>query len=133
MTVASEDRWELARRQMVGRWRRILEQIEARDEGRVLELSNVMDEFCDEAMTARGSAAGSPGAALQAGFKVPGPAGLKGTLCLFCRGFVEIGGCLGVLGELNRAVLGGHWGTARRLAEQYIVRLESLHLEGTAS
>lgn len=132
MALANEVRWNLARRQLVGRWRRILERIEARDEGSVLELCNVMDEFCDEAMAQRDGAAGSAGDSPGEGFKVQGPAGLSGTRCLFCRGFLEIGGCLGMLGELNRAVLGGHWRTARRLAEQHIVRLESLHLEAGA-
>ncbi len=127
MSDADAGRWDKARRQLVGRWRRILERIEARDEGGVLELSNVMDEFCDEANALRAEA--DRGAFPPEGaYKTPGAAGLAGTRCLFCRGFAELGGCLGLLGKVNQAILSGRWEGARRLAEGYIVRLESMDL-----
>ncbi len=110
MTQAVEDRWETARRDLIGRWRQIVYRIQAHDEGGVLELCNVMDEFCDEAD------------ALRAGV------GDAGTRCRFCRGFAGTGGCLSLLGEVDHAVLGGHWEAARRLAEDYITRLEGMRL-----
>lgn len=121
------DRWEKARREVVGRWRMIVERIDAHDEGGVLELANVMDEFCDEAIVQR-EAAAPPAAGPERVFKTPAVSGLVGTRCLFCRGFSELGGCLGMLNEVNLAVLGGRWQEARRCAERYIARLESLDL-----
>ena len=128
MIGADAGRWHKARRRLVGRWRRILERIDARDEGGVPELSNVMDEFCDEANALRAETDQGGAAALQGAHKAPGAAGLAGTRCLFCRGFTELGGCLGLLGEVNQAVLRGRWEAAHRLAEGYIVRLESMDL-----
>ncbi|HEU4401635.1 MAG TPA: hypothetical protein VFT43_05970 [Candidatus Polarisedimenticolia bacterium] len=127
MNGTGDDRWDKARRQLVGRWRRILERIDAHDEGGVLELANVMDEFCDEAIVLR-DAAGGKDAQPERGFRTPGAAGLAGTRCLFCRGFAELGGCLGLLGEVNEAVMKGRWEAAHHLAEGYISRLESLDL-----
>lgn len=117
MSKAGEERWDRARGQVIGRWRMILERIEACDEGGVLELSNGMDEFCDEAIALKSEAA--PGAD-------------AGTRCLFCRGFLEMGGCLGLLGQVDQAVLSGKWDAARRLAEDYIVRLESINCGGAS-
>ncbi len=110
MTQAKEDRWEEARRQLIGRWRRIVDRIGAHDEAGVLELCNVMDEFCDEADALRAGVGGG------------------GTRCQFCRGFTGTGGCLGLLGEVDHAVLGGRWEVAHRLAEDYIARLEGMRL-----
>ncbi len=117
MSKAGEERWDRARQEVIGRWRTILERIEAGDEGGVLELSNGMDEFCDEAIALKSKAASGADA---------------GTRCLFCRGFLEMGGCLGLLGQVNQAVLSGKWEVARGLAEDYIVRLESTGFGGAS-
>jgi hypothetical protein len=100
--------WETARRQVLTRWRDILERIRNQDEGGALELINTMDEFCDEADRSRES--------VQEG---------AGSRCVFCRSFIEHGGCFGLLGEINRAVLHGKWKVAHGLATTNIKRLEA--------
>jgi hypothetical protein len=120
MSATGENRWERAREELLRRWIQVLERIEARDEGGTLELVNVMDEFCDQAIEDRG--AGAPRPASRAGR--PGPAAVG--RCVFCRGFADAGGCFGTLELLNRAVLDGRWEAARGLASEYLGRLRTL-------
>ena len=101
--------WDLARVELIRRWQDVLAQIEARDEGGVLALSQEMDEFCDLAMAGRDETR----AALRKRETAPAPGE---TRCLFCRGFIEAGGCLGALQALNHAVLAGLWDDAREVA-----------------
>ena len=103
-------RWDAARLKMLERWRQILERIRAQDEGGVLDLVNSMDEFCDEAVESRQVAASE-----------------SETRCLFCRTFNELGGCMGLVNDLDTSVLHGRWEKARCLAEGYIGRLEALN------
>ena len=107
MDRAQSDRWNRARVEVMHRWERIIERIRARDEAGVMALANVMDEFCDEAIADR--------------------LGESGSRCLFCQGFLETGGCHGMLIELNRAVLAGRWAEAKILAEGYLRRLGTMH------
>lgn len=126
-------RWDSAREKVAARWREILERIEARDEGGVLGLANVIDEFCEEAMHAR-EAAMECHAPPDPGIRKFSPKTLPvGTRCMFCRGFQEAGGCFGILGSLNRLVLHGRWDDARKVAEDYLNRLQTMtFLEGPA-
>ena len=128
MKEAEEGRWEQARTRVITRWREILNRIDVRDEGGVLGLANVIDEFCEEAITTRfeilhGQA--PPAADL---LKFAGSAGSIGTRCLFCRAFQEAGGCFGMLASLNSFVMAGKWDDARKVAEEYIRRVESMYL-----
>ncbi len=50
-----------------------------------------------------------------------------GSRCLFCRGFLDVGGCFGLLDELNQAVMKGRWDAARLVAETYMRRLETMN------
>jgi hypothetical protein len=117
--------WDQARIELIRRWQDVLAQIEARDEGGVLALSQEMDEFCDLALAGRERAR----EALQRE-SAPAPGE---TRCLFCRGFTEAGGCLGALQALNHAVLAGLWEDARDIGERYIHRLQTMELAGTAA
>src|SRR6266496_3782138 len=58
MTDSRPQRWERARQDVLKRWTKILNRIEARDEPGLLALANVMDEFCEEAVLAREASAG---------------------------------------------------------------------------
>jgi hypothetical protein len=121
------DRWEAARLRMLERWRSIQTKIDARDAPAVLALANVMDEFCEEAVTERTRATGDrvdPAVPL---LKFPSTAAIAGR-CVFCRAFQQIGGCFGVLHTLNQAVLDHRWDEARRVAEIYYDRLLALDL-----
>ncbi len=125
------ERWEKARLAVIDRWRQIIGRIEAQDEGGVLRLSNVMDEFCQEAITAR--------EALTQGEGESGDAALKGgnapsteVRCLFCRGFADRGDCLSMLDDFNRAVLNRRWEKAKELAEGYIGALQLMDLSHPA-
>ena len=126
-------RWDSAKEKVIVRWREILDRIEARDEGGVLGLANVIDEFCEEAMHSREDAMewhAPPDPGLRKFSPKTGPVG---TRCLFCRGFQEAGGCFGILGSLNRLVLQGKWGDARKVAEEYLSRLQTMKFpEGPA-
>jgi len=126
MSDPDRERWTRARHELLDRWRRIVERIDARDEGGTLYLANAMDEFCDEAIRTR--EAGGPAPARPAGPGTAAAAPDAGTRCLFCRGFIEEGGCFGLLQEINRAVLSRQWDTARCLAEGYIDRLKAMEL-----
>ncbi len=128
MTDGAQGRWELAREKVIARWREILNRIDARDEGGVLGLANVIDEFCEEAIATR--LAVLHGQAPSGGdfLKFSKPSSAIGTRCLFCRGFQEAGGCFGVLGTLNSLVMSGKWDDARQVAETYVARLESMDL-----
>jgi hypothetical protein len=128
MTNRIPDRWDEARQGVLERWREILNRIEVRDEPRVLALVNVMDEFCEEAILSREVSAGSRRDASGPVLKIPTSGAPTGSRCLFCRGFLDIGGCFGLLDELNQAVMKGRWDRARLVAESYIHRLENMDL-----
>jgi hypothetical protein len=128
MKEAEEGRWEQARTRIIARWREILNRIDARDEGGVLALANVMDEFCEEAITTRLAILHGQAPPATDLLKFAESAGSIGTRCLFCRGFQEAGGCFGVLATLNSFVMAGKWDDARNVAESYIQRVESMYL-----
>ena len=83
MDDADRKRWDRARIEVIERWRRVLERIQAHDEGEILSLTTEMDEFCDEAINTR----------IQAAAAADGPAksearpDLNEPMCHFCRGF----------------------------------------------
>jgi len=116
--------WDQARVELIRRWQDVLAQIEARDEGGVMALTQEMDEFCDLAMAGRTEAR----AELQ---RETAPAPGE-TRCLFCRGFMDAGGCLGALQALNHAVLAGLWEDARDIAERYVHRLQGMQFADAA-
>ncbi len=126
MTDPDRDRWNAARSVVVARWRQILEQIEARDEGGALALTTEMDEFCDEAIAERtktnlaASDAQKPPPSGQAAESQPT------QMCHFCRGFIQYGGCAGITQEVNHAILGGEWDQARARAEEWIDTLQGM-------
>lgn len=127
-------RWDSAREKVIVRWREILDRIEARDEGGVLGLANVIDEFCEEAMHSREDAMEGHAPPDQGLLKFSPNTRPVGTRCLFCRGFQEAGGCFGILGSLNRLVLQGKWEDAREVAEEYLNRLQTMTFpEGPAA
>lgn len=109
VTLTEDERWQEARRAVVRRWRTTLDRVEARDEIGTLQIINTTDEFCREAMRLR-SAAGEA---------------TSGSRCLYCREFLESGGCLGFVGALNHLVLNGGWETAARLVRERIAALEA--------
>ena len=125
MKKNDDERWETARGEVIRRWRRILERVAAADEGGALALANVMDEFCEEAGEERRAADSPDVTAPAASAILPQDEPVR---CQFCRGFTEMGGCFGLLGEFNRAVLGRRWELARRMVENYLQRLESADL-----
>jgi hypothetical protein len=122
MNDVDQERWDRARVEVIERWYRVLDRIRARDEGEILSLTNEMDEFCDAAISSRTQSA-AVGAGTVTG---PGP-DLDESRCHFCRGFLQFGGCSGLLQEINHVVLNGDWGKAQTLAEGYINRLEGLN------
>jgi hypothetical protein len=124
------NRWEKARVELIARWRKVLERIEARDEGGTLELIDVMDEFCDQAIADRGR--GGPPRVADPQAIAPGSTEFAGR-CLFCRGFADAGGCFGIVELLNRAVLAGRWEAARTLAAEYLDRLRTVRFQPGAS
>jgi hypothetical protein len=111
---------------------KILNRIDARDEPGVLALANVMDELCEEAVLARETSTGGRSDAGGPVLKILTTGAPAGSRCFFCRGFVEIGGCFGLLDELNQAVMKGRWDRARLVAETYIRRLETMNLTPAA-
>jgi hypothetical protein len=123
-------RWEEARQQMVRRWEEIVRQIDARQEGRVLALANMLDEFCEVAAIERQAAAGNRDDPAVPVLKFPPEESLSGR-CAFCRAFVSLGGCFGPTHALNKALLNRSWPAARRIASEHLDRLRSLtfHME----
>lgn len=130
MNVQDQERWETARQAVIERWRGILKKIDERDEGGVLALANIIDEFCEEAVSDRLDVLHGQAPPEVDVLKFSGSGLVAGTRCLFCRGFQEDGGCFGLLSNLNRQVLAGRWEEARHAAEVYIERLEALRLAG---
>ena len=131
MIEIGSGRWENARREVIERWRQILERIDARDERGVVGLVSARDQFCDEAVADMNEGFsrledGSPAIA-----STPARGTAAGTHCYFCKGFIENGGCLGALDDMELAVYEKRWEDARSLAREYIAKLESLEL-GTA-
>jgi hypothetical protein len=121
------NRWETARTELTRRWQAILGKIDEKDEGGILQLSSVMDEFCDEAdqsLHEPGHEGQVPG--LDHRLSPPGGSHPVGERCLFCRGFMELGGCYGTLDLLNKAVFDRKWDEARRIATDYVAKLRSL-------
>jgi hypothetical protein len=129
MAEIVRDRWSRARVAVVERWRQILRHIQERDEAGALALANTMDEFCEEAMLTREASSSGRQGAVGPVPKISTSGAPTGSRCVFCQGFIESGGCFGMLDELNQAVLHGRWTDARRVAELYIDRLQSMHLE----
>ncbi len=132
MTETARYRWEKARLEVLLRWRQILSRIDAHDEPGVLELANVMDEFCEEAIFEREASGGGRREATGPLLKIPTASGPMGSRCLFCRGFLDTGGCFGLLDELNQSVQKGRWDRAHRVAENYIRRLEGMSLDSAS-
>jgi len=128
MTELTRDRWIRARASVIERWRQVLERITSRDEAGALAAANTLDEFCEEAMLGREAASGGAHSGSGPVLKIATSGEPVGSRCLFCRGFIDSGGCFGMLDELNHAVLHGRWADARRVAQLYIDRLHSLPL-----
>lgn len=106
---ADDERWESARRAVVGRWRVVLDRVAARDEAGTLAIANAMDELCQEAVRARLRATGDPD---------------SGDLrCRYCLEYLRRGGCLGLIGALNHQVLIGAWEEAERLVRERLREL----------
>ena len=118
-------RWEKARLGLIRRWQEIVRAIGRHDEGDVLMKATVMDEFCDQAGRDRDGAYQSGGALPDSGRARP-TAGTPITRCIFCKGFVESGGCQGMLTGLFRLVFAGDWEKASRVANEYLNRLCSM-------
>lgn len=127
MTDIQQVRWERARREVLDRWSKILRLIEAHDEPGILATANVMDEFCEEAALVREASAGSRSDTAGPALKVLTSGAPAGSRCLFCRGFLDVGGCFGLLDEMNQAVMKGRWDAARLVAETYMRRLETMN------
>jgi hypothetical protein len=127
MKETQAGRWEIAKRDVLARWNQILERINAHDDRGVLGLAAARDSFCDEATAARDAADArlEPPSSNEL-FAFPARGNAIGGHCYFCRGFLDAGGCLGVLDEMERAVCEKNWSDARRIAEGYIARVESL-------
>ena len=121
------NRWETARQGVLDRWRTILSRIDVRDEPGVLALANVMDEFCEGAALSREISGGGGQGTSGPPLKILTAGAPAGSRCFFCRGFLDIGGCFGLLDEVNRAVTRGDWIKARSVAETYVVRLEAMN------
>ena len=105
--------WEQARMSILGRLHKVGQLIDQEDEGAVLSLVNQKDEFCQEAEQRRAHAP---------------PEKREDPLCQFCEGFVQSGGCVGMLARLNHAVLAADWEEARRINNEYIRWVQGLSL-----
>ena len=125
MAPLSAKQWEQAQQEMVKRWSLILQKIDAQDEGEVLALANMMDEFCEVAADERKAAAGDRHDPAVPVLKFPPDADVVGR-CTFCRAFMSLGGCFGPLHDLNKAILDGRWAIARKVAEDQLQRLRTL-------
>jgi hypothetical protein len=126
MTEMPAGRWESAKRDVVERWRRIIECIDARDDRGAIGLASARDRFCEEAIADmnKGFADFDGGEPML--HSVPARGSKPGTHCFFCRAFYESGGCLGALDEMERAVFEKRWDEAREVALRYISRIELL-------
>ena len=125
--TTTRERWDKARDDLIDRWEQILQKIGEKDEAAILELSTVMDEFCDVAIGERAQAdleTGRAGGSTESCGAEPGTP----NRCVFCRGFQEAEGCMGLLTELNRAIFAGNWQEAGELARGYITRLRGMDL-----
>jgi len=125
MKRLGEEEWERARQEMLGRWQMIIRKIEAHDEGSVLALANMMDEFCEVAVEERKAASGDRDDPAVPVLKFPPDIDVGGR-CAFCHASLQIGSCFGPLHALNKAVLDGHWTAARKVAEQHLEVLQAL-------
>ncbi len=105
--------WEQSRRVILGRLEQVGRLIELQDEGGVLDLVNRRDEFCEAAEERRSHAP---------------PARREEPACHFCEGFMQSGGCAGMLSRLNHAVMAGDWDGAREINEAYIRWVQGLEL-----
>jgi hypothetical protein len=107
--------WESARRQILARLQEVGRLIECEDEGGVLALINQKDEFCDTAEDRKAVA----------------PMVRRGdSACDFCEGFLQSGGCVGMLARINHAVMAGDWAEAGRVNEEYVRWVQGLSLHG---
>ena len=111
--------WENARRQILLRLARVRGFIQLRDEGGVLELINQQDEFCDKARERRS--------------KTGDPERQNERTCHFCEGFIQSGGCINMLAELDHASLAHDWERAGKIIDQYIRSVQNLDLQGLDS
>jgi len=105
--------WEQARRALLTRLEEVGRLIELEDEGAVLRLVNKRDEFC-QAAEARRERAGSRRQ--------------DEATCHFCEGFIQAGGCVGMLARLNHAVMAGDWKAAQQVNNEYIRWIQKLEL-----
>jgi len=128
MTELTRDRWIRARAAVIERWRHVLDRVERRDEAGTLAAANTLDEFREEAMLGREAASGGSHSGNGPILRISTSGEPIGSRCLFCRGFIESGGCFGMLDELNQAVLRGRRADARRVARLHIDRPQSLPL-----
>jgi len=105
--------WEQARRSILARLEEVGRLLELEDEGGVLNLINRRDEFCEAADARRSHAVVSQ---------------QDEPTCHFCEGFVQAGGCVGMLARLNQAVMAGNWREARQVNDEYIRWVQGLEL-----
>ena len=123
MTTGQEKAcWNTAREKLLDLWGEIVDRIDEQDRARALALAGGLEEFCDRGAIPGAQASGEPPGS-------PGPLAMAPTQgasgqCALCRGFLEVGGCLGVLDEIRRAVHEGRWEWARSLAGAYLRQLE---------
>lgn len=104
--------WEDARREMLVCLARVQGCIQLRDEGGILELINQQDEFCEKAGERQS--------------KTGDPERQKERTCHFCEGFIQFGGCIGLLAELDNATMAHDWERAEEITDRYIRSVQSL-------
>jgi hypothetical protein len=105
--------WKNAQEEVLARLAEARKLIEARDEGGVIAIVNQQDAFCDAA-------------------KERQPREMAQVLekqCHYCQGFLQSGGCMGRLNEIDRAVMHGEWDEARRLLDEYVGWIKSLDVK----
>jgi hypothetical protein len=105
--------WEQARRALLKRLEEVGRLLELEDEAAVLRLVNRRDEFCRAADERREHAH---------------PARRVEATCHFCEGFIQSGGCVGMLARLNHEVMTGDWDEAQRVNGEYIRWVQNLEL-----
>lgn len=109
-----EATWSQARTEVLARLAEVRRRIEAHDESGTLALVNQQDAFCDVAKKQRE--------------QQPPAAGQDLNHCHYCKGFLESGGCMGRLDEIDRAVLRGAWEEAREMLDEYAAWVRGLAL-----